>query len=448
MDKKIDNDFFEYVIAYNSLFNMEYTSTIVDFFKPEYFTNNDVKRVLELVFDFYKKRNVLPNLSEIRMFITTDADKEAFKTMLQTFKTLDKKYNIDELYVNTEKFFREKAVYNAILKVSDDYVNNKTQDVTSVYKMFESACNISLVDNIGFDYFEKIDEHIEDLRKIDKTLSTGWKWLDKRINGGFLKNGRALYVFTGFTNVGKSIFLGNITLNLLKENNTVLLITLEMPETIYCKRTSSQLSEIPFSELTNRLDDLKTNIMEFKKNHFNTKLIVKEFPPHTITINHLNAFIQKLKRKNFKFDAIVVDYINLFQPTKSTGKKHEDVQSIAEQLRALSYQYNVPIISASQLNRSSAGVEDPGIEKISESLGLSMTVDAQFSIWTSDEEKAVGIIHMGIQKNRFGPAYGSTTMRINYDNLVVEEIAEENQTSTDDISHVSNALEDLNKKMS
>jgi replicative DNA helicase len=133
------------------------------------------------------------------------------------------------------------------------------------------------MDDIGFDYLEKIDSHCEDLQKVFKTLSTGWKWLDSHLGGGFMAEGRSLYVFYGITNVGKSIFLGNIATNILNQDKTVVLISLEMPEQVYAKRISAQLSKIPCDDLKLQISPLRNFLHEYKVKNKNSKLGMDDF---------------------------------------------------------------------------------------------------------------------------------------------------------------------------
>ena len=274
-----------------------------------------------------------------------------------------------------------------------------------------------MVDNVGFDYLESIDQHCEDLQKVFNVIPSGWNWLDERIGGGFMADGRALYVFFGVTNVGKSIFLGNIATNLLSQDKTVVLISLEMPEQIYAKRISSQLSKIPFKDLSLQTDPLKKSLNQYKIKNKNAKLIIKEFPPKSVSALNIKNYLEKLSRMGVKPDAIVLDYLNLLAPNTSGLNSYESIKETTESVRALSYQFQCPVISATQANRSAFSTPNPDLDATSESMGLSHTVDAQFSIWTEEEDFELGIIHMGIVKNRFGPRQCHTVLEIDYETL-------------------------------
>lgn len=424
---KLDLDYFETVIAFKSLTDDIYLSSILDNIKPLYFKNKDIKAVFEIILDFYNKRNTKPTLTEIKAYLVTDELKTSFKNVVNQFNGIDKNLNNDELISNTEKFLKEKAVYHTMMETVDD-INKSSVDTSKILDKFEKACSISLTSDTGLDLYTDIDRVIIDLNTTEKYISTKWKWLDEKIGGGLLEDGRALYLFAGETNIGKSIFLGNVAINLASQGKTVLLISLEMPEMIYAKRLCSSVSKIPLSQLKIESETLKSQIMEYCVENPSAKIIIKEFPPASITVNHLKGFIKKLTQKGIKIDAIVLDYVNLLLSTVG-DTSYERIKVCTEQLRALSYNFNCPIVSATQLNRDGYEITDPGLKTISESMGLAMTGDVILSIWQEDTDKELGVIKMGFMKNRFGPNYGHCSMRIDYTTLTITEDEHLNDTA-------------------
>lgn len=430
---KLDVELFEYVLCYNALKNEEYLSSIIDVCKLEYFNNKDVKCILNIILDFYNRSNGVPNNTELKLLLTTQEQKESLKNVLIYFKTFDSKFDIDELLRNTEQFFREKATYHALLQSTTELSANKL-DFEVILERFTKSCSLSLVDNLGFNYFDSIDAHCDQLSRVDNHVSTGWKWLDKNLGGGYLADGSALYVYTGFANAGKSIFLGNTAINLLKQNKNVLLITLEMSEEVYSKRISSTLSQIPFSTLSNNISNVKESLINFKNSHSDAKLIIKEFPTRTVTVNHINSFIEKLARKGFKPDVLVLDYINLIKGNKGGENSYEEIKGISEQLRASSCVFNIPVITATQTNRGAANKDNFGMEATSESIGLSYTSDVQIAIWASEEERRLGFINMKIIKNRYGPRDIFTAFKMDGATLSIIEM----ENNSNEITHVDN----------
>ena len=416
----LDLELFESVLLYNALFDQSYLETIIHYTKPSFFKNKDLKSVFESVVSYYVEHKKVPNITELKTHIVDQDKRNSLKETILSFKTIDKQYDKEVLLKNTERFIKEKSVLNTVLKTSLD-IQTGTIDASKILKDFETACNISLIDNLGFDYLESIDNHCDDLQKVFNVIPTGWKWLDEKLGGGLMADGRALYVFFGVTNVGKSIFLGNMATNLLNQDKTVVLISLEMPEQIYAKRISSQLSKIPFSDLKLQTVSLKKHLTQYKVKNKNAKLIIKEFPPKTVSPLHIKAYLEKLVRSGIKPDAIVIDYLNLISPNNAANNSYESVKEITEDIRALSYTFSCPIISATQANRSAFSTPNPDMDMTSESMGLSHTVDAQISIWTEKEDFELGIIHMGIVKNRFGPRQCHTVLEIDYETLSLKD---------------------------
>jgi replicative DNA helicase len=441
MTKQIDHDFYEKVVAYHMLTDESYLSTIVEHIKPEYFKNTNLKFIANLISEFHLSRNDIPSITELKAYLLTDDDRDKFRAAVTLFQDFDKNFNKDELYENTERFIKEKAVYGALLDVvenKDDY-----SDTGKILSTFETACNISLDIDTGFDYLNDIDTHIKDLTTVDVTISSRWSWLDDKIGGGFLENGRSIYVFAGETNIGKSIFLGNIATNIASQNKTVLVISLEMPELLYAKRFSSNITQIPIGDLQDNIEELETELKKYKSSHSQSRILIKEFPPNTVTCRQIKGFIDKLQQRGIDLDAIVVDYVNLLKSNEGNNS-YERVKYATEQLRALSYHFNCPVITATQLNRQGYNESNPSLDTVSESIGLAATADCIFGIWQEDEDRELGIIHLGLMKNRFGVNFGSCNMQINYSTLTIEELAEESPVAhAVPDNDLNNALSDL-----
>jgi replicative DNA helicase len=416
--KVLDLDFYETVIAYNCLLDSTYLSSIVDYLDVRFFKNRDIKSIVSIIIKFFKERGTVPTQTEVKAYLVSDDLKESFKRMVGLFIDIDKKFDKTELTDNTELFLKEKAVYHALLDAAEK-LDSKQLNTAELLTRIEKAVGVNLSQNMGIELFSEIDDFIKDLHSEEPHIKTGWKWLDNKLGGGFLENGRSLYVFAGETNVGKSIFLGNIATNIALCGKTVLLISLEMSEMMYARRLSSSITSIPLSHLKAESDNLRqliTQIAQGKK----SKIIIKEFPPSTLTPHQLKSYVKKLIQRGIKPDAIVLDYLNLLHSPLGNNS-YERVLYAAQQTRALSYELNCPIISATQLNRSGYNVDNPGLETISESIGLATTSDAIISIWQKDEDKELGIINIGMSKNRFGPNFGSIALKIDYNTLQITE---------------------------
>lgn len=416
---EINNDNFETVIAYHMLTDEEYLGTIVDVIDCRFFKNKNIGSIVKIIADFFVVRGEAPTLTEIKSYLTTDSLTESFKTVVNSFKGIDKKFNRDELFENTERYLKEKAVYQTMLDVVDEYSNKKI-DTSEVLAKFESACSITMAGDMGMEFFSQIDDHIDDLEKEEKYIPSTWEWLDGRLGGGFLESGRSLYLFAGQTNIGKSIFLGNIACNIAAQGKTVVLISLEMSELMYAKRISSNITQLPINNLHNSSSEVKQKVTSYKSTRQGTKLIVKEFPPNAITASQIGVYLKKLTNKGIKPDMVVLDYINLLHCTIGNNS-YERVKHAAEQVRALSYTFNCPIITATQINRGGINEQNPGVENISESIGLAATADCIMSIWQDDGDVDLGVIRLGMVKNRYGQNFGTCTMAVDYSTLTVTQ---------------------------
>ncbi|MEI7479974.1 MAG: DnaB-like helicase C-terminal domain-containing protein [Actinomycetes bacterium] len=341
---------FERIMIYNALTDSSYLDAAIEYIVPSYFQCKDTRTVFSILAHFYGVHKKVPNLTELKAHIIEEEHKSSLKAVVKSFEGIDKHYDKDLLLINTERFLKEKAVLATSIRTHVAIQSGRYEPAKILHE-FEAACGISLVNSIGMDYLESIDQHCKDLQEVFQVIPTGWKWLDERIGGGLQAKGRAVYAFYGVTNVGKSIFLGNLAANILSQDKSVLLVTLEMSEQMYAKRISAQLSKIPFDNLPQEIEALKGSLGTYKLKHRNAKLIIKEFPPKGINPLQLKAYIERMKRKGIKFDVIVLDYLNLLAPLTYGTSSYEAIKEIAEQLRALTYYFSCPLVTASQVNR-------------------------------------------------------------------------------------------------
>jgi replicative DNA helicase len=440
-ESKLDLDYYENIILFNALLSQEYLASIVEHTDISYFNDKNIKIIFKSILQFFNERGSVPTLTEVKSRLTTEEERKAFNEIAIKLKQIDTKFNREELLINTERFLKERCLYNTIVKTAEKFAQGKV-DPGQTLEDFEKAYAINLSDDMGHWYFEEIDEHIKELTTTYKAIPTGWKFLDDKCEGGLFS--KTLTVFAGQSNVGKSIVLGNIATNMVLADKNVLLISLEMSEFMYSKRISSQLTQIPHNDLKIYTTELKEQLQHIYKN-INSRLVVKEYPPKSITVRHIDAYITKLIHKGFKPDILVVDYINLLMPTTKNQNSYTEVKEISEQLRALSFKYNIPTVSATQLQRGGYNTTSPGMENIAESIGLVNTCDVICSIWQTEEDRELGVINMGIQKNRFGPNFGHGVFKCNYETLTLKEVNPDHFESEDPQSALNEATTALDK---
>ena len=444
---QVNTDFFENIVACQCLTNSYYTSLVLDHLLTENFKNPGNKLVVSIVKDFFTKRRALPTITEIKTYLSKEEDLKLFKDTLTTYKQYDSALNMDELIANTETYFKEKAVYNTVLKIVDD-VSKEKSDYAKFLQWFEKACNITLVNDIGLDFYGDYDKIIKDLGTQNEVLPLGWDFIDNKIGGGLAKNGRALYLFLGPTNVGKSIFLGNVASNMAQKGLTTVLISLEMPEMMYAKRISSHLSKIPIKDIQQQIGSLEAYFKDASESR-KRKLIIKEFPPKSITVAGVKAYLESLVKAGIKPDVLVIDYLGLLKAS-SGDNSYEQGKVASEELRALSYFFNMPVVSAIQTNRE--GMETPSLDTVSESLGVAFTADVVWAIYQEEGDQELGIIKVSGVKNRLGPKHGATAMRIDYNILSLSEekgyiglAGNKSESGLDEIMSLENKLDNIVK---
>lgn len=442
-NNSIDLDFFENIIIDNCFKNEAYLASIADLAHPEYFGDPNVRKVYKVLQLFHVKRGRLPTNDELQVVMAKDNLKLAFKNVQATLRQLGD-YGEDELIENTEIFLKERGFQLVLQDVVDNYekldLKNESMEILS---KFDKVCSISLNMELGMDYFNEIEKFTDSLAKEERYLSTGFSWLDKKLGGGYREDGKALYIFSGATNAGKSIMLGNAASSLVKQGKNVVVISLEMSEEIYAGRTSAQLARIPIRELKDETQTLK-DYCEKHLSENDNRLMIKEFPNNTIKVSGIKNYIGELKkRKGFTPDAIIIDYLNLLCANNPTGQSYADIKSITEEVRALSYIFGCPVITATQLSRDAFNVENPGIETTSESIGTAQTADVQIAVYSTEEDRANGMINIGIQKNRYGENYGTKCLNIDWDTLYVEQF----QDDEDDDGTIENFINDAESSL-
>lgn len=432
----MDIKLFQFVVCANAYKNSLYLSKIRSAVETSFFTYESCSIWIRCLFSFFDEHMKLPNFTEMLLRCNNDDEKSKLEKLKEVIETrFNEEYDFEELVKNTEKFCQEQSVLSAITKIVEDRSQDGRLSPSEILDIMNKACNVHIVDDIGFDYIDRIDDFCAEITKPNLTISTGFKWLDDMLGGGWSADGRALYVFAGQTNVGKSIFLGQFAVQAYLQNKTVLLISLEMSETMYARRITSNLMKIGMNELPNKIDEIKRKGLEYK-NKNNGRLIIKEYPTSSVNCTKIYNYIEDIKRKGVNPDIVIVDYLNLLLPGRKSNNSYDSGKICSEELRALSCHFKIPFVTATQLNRSGFGREDPSIETTSESIGTSFTCDAQISIFRTDEHREMGMVGIGMQKSRFGPNSGSILLSIDYPHMTISEI--DDDTSNIVVPEISN----------
>jgi replicative DNA helicase len=399
----------EKLILHNLLKNETYARKVTPFLQREYFHDRGLRFVFETIHEFILKYNNLPTKEAI--YIILDKNKsinqEEMKRITNYVEEIcNSKENVDSewLMTETETFCKDKAVYNAIME-SIQIIDGKTQQSQgSIPDILSKALSVSFDVHIGHDYIEDYEKRYDFYHTVEKRIPFDLDGFNQITNGG--TPAKTLNIVMAGTGVGKSLFLCHHAANCLKKNCKVLYITCEMAEERIAERIDANLLDVTLDNLR----ELSKVIYEKKIQNLSAgvqgKLIIKEYPTATANVNHFRFLLDELwlKRK-FKPDVIFIDYLNICASARVKSgnniNSYTYIKSIAEELRGLAVEYNVPIFSATQTTRSGHSNTDVSLEDTSESFGLPATADFMFALISTDELAEQNQIMVKQLKNRY-----------------------------------------------
>jgi len=399
----------EKLILHNLLKNETYARKVTPFLKREYFHDRGLRFVFETVHEFIIKYNNLPTKEAI--YIILDKNKsinqEEMKRITNYVEEIsNSKDNVDFewLMTETETFCKDKAVYNAIME-SIQIIDGKTQQSQgSIPDILSKALAVSFDVHIGHDYIEDYEKRYDFYHTVEKRIPFDLDGFNQITNGG--TPSKTLNIVMAGTGVGKSLFLCHHAANCLKKNCNVLYITCEMAEERIAERIDANLLDVTLDNLR----ELPKTVYEKKIQNLSAgvqgKLIIKEYPTATANVNHFRFLLDELwlKRK-FKPDVIFIDYLNICASARvksgNNVNSYTYIKSIAEEIRGLAVEYNVPIFSATQTTRSGYSSTDVGLEDTSESFGLPATADFMFALISTEELAELNQIMVKQLKNRY-----------------------------------------------
>ena len=397
-------------ILRNVLTNESYMRKVLPFIQPDYFTGIHQKLFKELA-SFVAKYNKLPTEEAFRVevdqsdrFSNANDYTEASAIIPDIFKD----ESVDEKWLEntTEKWCQDQAVHKAVLEaitVIDG--KHKTLSKNSLPDLLQKALAVSFDTNIGHDYIESFSERYDFYHKDEERIEFDIEKLNLITKGG-LPN-KTLNIALAGTGVGKSLFMCHVAGSVLAQGKNVLYITMEMSEERIAERIDANLLDVPLDQIPTLSFDMFSNKIAKLKMMTNGKLIVKEYPTGSAHSNHFRALLNELKlKKKFVPDMIFIDYLNICASSrmKAMGgsiNSYTYIKAIAEELRGLAVEFDVPIVSATQTTRSGYGSSDPGLEDTSESFGLPATADLMFALVSNEELEAQNQIMVKQLKNRY-----------------------------------------------
>ena len=389
----------------NLVFNEPYTRKVLPFLKPEYFSNPEERIVFEEITKFVEKYNNTPTKEALSIEVDgrKDINDEQFKKVTQIIETLsDAEVDMNWLVETTEKFCKDKAVYNAILN-GIQIIEGKDKEHTpeAIPSILTDALSVAFDSHIGHDYVDDGEERFEFYHKKEEKLEFDLEYFNKITKGGLPQ--KTLNIALAGTGVGKSLFMCHMAASTLMQGKNVLYITMEMAEERIAERVDANLLNVGMSDL----EELPYKMYETKINKkTNGKLIIKEYPTASAHSGHFRSLIKELAlKKSFKPDVIFIDYLNICASSRFKGNANVGsyfyIKAIAEELRGLAVECNLPIMSATQTTRGGFNSSDVGLEDTSESFGLPATADLMFALITTDELEQLNQIMVKQLKNRY-----------------------------------------------
>ena len=388
--------------------NEEFCRRVVPYLRKDYFEGSN-KIVFDLIVKFVAKHNKIPTDKILELELgKISAPDDIMLGATNVINEIKAKSDVDTEYLiaEAEKWCRDRAVYNAIME-SIQIIDGKDKDRSegSIPEILSDALGVSFDQEIGHDYIDNSDDRFDFYNKTENRIPFDLDYFNKITKGG-LPN-KTLNIALAGTGVGKSLFMCHCAASVLEQGKNVLYITMEMAEERIAERIDANLMDLPIQQL----ESLPKNVFDTKIGKIAKgtigKLIVKEYPTGAAHTGHFRALLNELKlKKNFAPDIIYVDYLNICASSRMRGlggsiNSYSYIKAIAEEMRGLAVEFNVPIVSATQTTRSGFSNTDVGLEDTSESFGLPATADLMFALISTEELDELGQIMVKQLKNRY-----------------------------------------------
>ena len=399
----------EVTILRNLIHNESYARKVVPFLQPEYFEDNIKKTIFLETSEFLVRYDSLITLEALEIEISNRSDlngqdlQEVKKQIADLEdKSVDEKWLVD----STEKWCRDRAIYLALMEsihIADGNDEKKNRD--AIPSILSNALAVSFDNHIGHDYLQDFEERFVSYHRKEDRIPFDLEYFNRITKGGLVN--KSLNIALAGTGVGKSLFMCHMASSSLLAGFNVLYITMEMAEERIAERIDANLLNVPIDQLENLSKDMFTDKVSTLSAKTNGKLIIKEYPTGQANTSHFRALLNELKlKKNFVPELIFIDYLNICASSRMKGmggaiNSYSYIKSIAEEIRGLAVEFNVPIVSATQTTRSGYSNDDVGLEDTSESFGLPATADLMFALVSNDELNAMGKIMVKQLKNRY-----------------------------------------------
>lgn len=410
----------ETTIIHNLILSDQYARKVLPFIKDEYFDTTH-KILFQLIQKYFQKYNQVPSPKalEIELSNVDSLNEKTFNEATEVLSNISTAEKLEWLLDNTEKFCQDKAVYNAIMQ-SIQILDDKTGKASkgSIPDVLSKALAVSFDTHVGHDFLENSEQRFKFYHDKQERIPFDIELLNKITKGGIPR--KTLNIIMAGTGVGKSLAMCHMASYNLMRGYNVLYITLEMSEERIAERIDANLLDVAIDQLENIPKEVYDKKIERLVSKSTGKLIIKEYPTASAHSGNFRHLISELKtKKNFVPDIIYIDYINICASSRvkmgSNFNSYMFVKMIAEELRGLAVECDVPIVSATQMNRTGFSDSDAGLESTSESFGLPMTADLFIALIITEELEHLGQILCKQLKNRYSDVAKNRRFVIGYD---------------------------------
>ena len=392
------------IILVNLIENEPYLRKVLPFIKEEYFSDNEHKFAFNKIKDYVEKYNTAPTVEALSVSYEKATDEE-IKLLEKIFSYEQETQELQWLVDETEKFCKDKAVFNAVLE-GIQIIDGKKKDMTpdALPDLLTEALQVGFDTNVGHDFIEDADKRYDFYHRLEEKVAFDLDLFNKITEGGL--SNKTLNIALAGTGVGKSLFMCHMAAACIAKGQNVLYITLEMSEERIAERIDANLMNIPIQELKDLSKPMYEDRIGILKEKYEGRLIVKEYPTASAHTGHFRALINELRlKRNFFPDIIIIDYLNIctsarFKPG-SNANSYTIIKSIAEELRGLAVEMDLPIMSATQTTRGGYDNSDISLTDTSESFGLPATADLMFAIISTEELEQMGQFMIKQLKNRY-----------------------------------------------
>lgn len=398
----------EKTIFSNLIFNENYARRVLPFIRGEYFQDKTDRIVFEEIYNFMDKYQAMATKETLSIELDNrkDLNGTEFQKVVEVIESLkEAEVDMQWLVNTTEKFCKDKAVYNAILN-GINIIEGKDKEHTqeAIPSILSEALAVGFDQHIGHDYIENADERFEFYHRQEEKLEFDLEYFNKITKGG-LPN-KTLNIALAGTGVGKSLFMCHMASATLLQGKNVLYITMEMAEERIAERIDANLMNISMDDLHNLPKKMFESKIEKINSKTSGKLVIKEYPTASAHSGHFRSLIKELQlKKSFRPDIIFIDYLNICSSSRFKGNasvgSYFYIKAIAEELRGLAVETNLPIMSATQTTRGGFANSDVGLEDTSESFGLPATADLMFALISTEELEGLNQLMIKQLKNRY-----------------------------------------------